>query len=92
MAHVIGLFNDKSSAPQVVDALINSGFPRNSILRLEGSMDDLEHALVQTGIAADEASEYARDLPNGGAFVLVRVPVADVERAVRVMNRYTRTG
>ena len=76
----------------MVDELINSSFPRSSILRLEGSPDDLKRALVQAGSHADVARGYADDLPNGGAFILVRVAEADIERAVRVMNRYARTG
>ena len=90
MAVVIGLFHDKSVAPRVVDALINSGFARSKVFRLEGNKGDLERALRQAGTAADKAKTYVAEL-QGGALVSVSVAEAHVGRAVKIMNRYART-
>ncbi len=87
---MIGLFADKSVAPYVVDELINSGFPRSAVFRLEGNSGELERALLKAGTDAGDAGVYAGDLPHGGAFVSVRTRRAQIDRAVKIMNRYVR--
>lgn len=90
--NVIGLFDQKSVADQVVSALIEHGFNERNISRFEGDQEDLADQLERMGVSDDEATFYVEKLLGGGALVSVRAKGEHVDDAVYIMNRYTTEG
>ncbi len=89
--NVIGLFENKSVADQVVEELKNNGFKERNINRFEGDQSDIEGELEREGVADADANYYAEGLRQGGALVSVRVEDSHVDEAVEIMNRYAGT-
>ena len=89
--NVIGLFESKSVADQVVGELKDNGFKEKNINRFEGDQGDIEGELEREGVADADASYYAEGLRQGGALVSVRVEDSHVDEAVEIMNRYAGT-
>ena len=89
--NVIGLFENKSVADEVVEELKNSGFKERNINRFEGDQGDIENELEREGVADADANYYAEGLRQGGALVSVRVEDNHVDEAVEIMNRYAGT-
>ena len=90
--NVIGLFESKSVADQVVQELKDNGFKERNINRFEGDQGDLENELEREGVADADADYYADGLRQGGALVSVRVEDSHVDEAVEIMNRYADGG
>ena len=89
--NVIGLFETKSVADQVVQELKDNGFKERNINRFEGDQSDIENELGREGVADADADYYADGLRQGGALVSVRVEDNHVDEAVDIMNRYATT-
>ena len=89
--NVIGLFETKSVADQVVQELKDNGFKERNINRFEGDQGDIENELEREGVADADADYYADGLRQGGALVSVRVEDNHVDEAVDIMNRYATT-
>ncbi len=89
--NVIGLFESKSVADQVVSELKDNGFKNNNINRFEGDQGGIERELEREGVASADADYYAEGLRQGGALVSVRVEDSHVDEAVEIMNRYAGT-
>jgi uncharacterized protein (TIGR02271 family) len=85
---VIGLFNDRSEAQQVVQALGNDGFRREDIRTLTSQEGASVGTLTAHGVPEAEAQAYAEGLRRGGAVVLVDAADERAERAVAIMERY----
>lgn len=86
--NVIGLFESKSVADQVVEELKTRGFNGRNIERFEGDQKDLENELEREGVTDTDASYYAEGLRQGGSLVSVRAEDDQVDDAVEIMNRY----
>ena len=86
--NVIGLFESKDIADQVVQELKDNGFKERNINRYEGDQSDIENELEREGVADTDADYYAEGLRQGGALVSVRVEDNHVDEAVEIMNRY----
>ena len=89
--NVIGLFETKSVADQVVQELKDNGFKERNINRFEGDQGDIENELEREGVADADADYYADGLRQGGALVSVRVEDNHVDEAVDIMNRFATT-
>ena len=89
--NVIGLFESRSVADQVVQELKDNGFKGNNINRFEGDQGDIENELEREGVTDADASYYAEGLRQGGALVSVRTEDNHVDEAVEIMNRYAGT-
>ena len=90
--NVIGLFENRSVADQVVQELLAAGFSERNLNRYEGSQDEIERELGREGISSADADYYAEGLRSGGALVSVRAKDNQVDEAVEIMNRYANTG
>jgi uncharacterized protein (TIGR02271 family) len=86
--NVIGVFDNTGIADQVVNDLTNSGFNVSDINQYQGSSSDLEDQLQSAGISADDARDYAANVGQTGALVMVRADEARTDEAVEIMNRY----
>ena len=90
--NVIGLFENRGVADQVLEELLAAGFSERNVNRYEGSQDELERELEREGISDADADYYAEGLRSGGALVSVRAKDNQVDEAVEIMNRYANTG
>jgi uncharacterized protein (TIGR02271 family) len=86
--NVIGVFDSATIADQVVNDLTASGFSSSDINQYQGSSSDLEDQLQSAGISADDARDYATNVGQAGALVMVRADDARTDEAVEIMNRY----
>jgi len=86
--NVIGVFDNTGIADQVVNDLTSSGFNVSDINQYQGSSSDLEDQLQSAGISADDARDYAANVGQTGALVMVRADEARTDEAVEIMNRY----
>jgi uncharacterized protein (TIGR02271 family) len=86
--NVIGVFDSASIAEQVVSDLTASGFSSGDINQYQGSSSDLEDQLQSAGVSADDARDYAANVGQAGALVMVRADDTRTDEAVEIMNRY----
>lgn len=86
--NVIGVYDSASIADQVVNDLTSSGFNVSDINQYQGSSSDLESQLQSAGVAVDDARDYATNVGQVGALVMVRADDARTDDAVEIMNRY----
>ena len=95
---VIGLFNDRREAQQVVQALVDDGFRREDIRTVTSQEEASVGTLTALGAPEPEARQYAEAVRRGGAVVLVDAADDRANRAVAIMerspavDRETRTG
>lgn len=87
-SNVIGVFDSVDVADQVVSDLTSSGFDGSTVSSYKGSSGDLSGELQSAGLEADEASEYASSVGQGGALVVVQADDSQTDDAVAIMNRY----
>lgn len=87
-SNVIGVFDSVDVADQVVSDLTSSGFDSSTVSSYKGSSGDLSGELQSAGLDADEASEYASSVGQGGALVVVQADDSQTDDAVAIMNRY----
>jgi uncharacterized protein (TIGR02271 family) len=85
---VIGLFNDRREAQQVVQALVDDGFRREDIRTLTRQEEASVGTLSAYGVPEAEAQAYAEAVRRGGAVVLVDAADDQADRAVAIMERY----
>lgn len=86
--NVIGVFDSASIADQVVNDLTAGGFDVSDIDQYQGNSSDLENQLQGAGISADDARDYATNVGQAGALVMVRADDTRTDEAVEIMNRY----
>jgi len=86
--NVIGVFDSVSTADQVVSDLTSSGFNSSTINRYVGSSGDLEQELQRAGVTADDARDYAANVGQDGALVIVQAEDTRTDEAVEIMNRH----
>lgn len=86
--NVIGVFDSASIAEQVVSDLTASGFSSGDINQYQGSSSDLEDQLQSAGVSVDDARDYAANVGQAGALVMVRADDTRTDEAVEIMNRY----
>ncbi len=90
--NVIGVYDSVNIADQVVSDLTSSGFDSGTITRYEGSSGDLENQLQSAGVSADDARDYATNVGQEGALVMVRADDTRTDEAVEIMNsQYTES-
>ena len=85
---VISAFDDKKVAGEVVNELLEAGFPERDITILEGGEDELVREIVGRGFGRDDAREFAEAAGRGKRLVAAEVPEEKVERAVAIMERH----
>jgi uncharacterized protein (TIGR02271 family) len=85
---VIGLFNDRREAQQVVQALVDDGFRREDIRTVTSQEEASVGTLTALGAPEPEARQYAEAVRRGGALVLVDAADDRADRAVAIMERY----
>jgi uncharacterized protein (TIGR02271 family) len=84
---VIGLFNDRREAQQVVHALVDDGFRREDIRTVTSQEEASVGTLTALGAPEPEARQYAEAVRRGGAVVLVDAADDRANRAVAIMER-----
>jgi uncharacterized protein (TIGR02271 family) len=83
---VIGLFNDRRDAQQVVQALADDGFRREDIRTVTSQEEASVGTLSAHGVPEAEAQPYAEAVRRGGAVVLVDTADERADRAVAIME------
>jgi uncharacterized protein (TIGR02271 family) len=83
---VIGLFDDRREAQQVVQALEDDGFRREDIRTVTSQEEASVGTLTARGIPETEAQYYAKGLRQGGALVLVEAADDRADQAVAIME------
>jgi uncharacterized protein (TIGR02271 family) len=95
---VMGLFDNRREAQQVVHALVDDGFRRDDIRTITSQEEASVGTLTAHGVPETEAQQYAEGIRRGGALVLVDTADDRADRAVALMerapavDRETRTG
>ncbi len=87
-SNIIGVFESVSVAGEVISDLTNNGFGSGAVTRYEGSSSGLEQQLLDAGIEADDAHNYAASVTKDGAIVVAQAEDDKVDEAVTIMNRY----
>ena len=97
---IVGLYDDRSTANQVVRDLESAGFGDDHLrfasheegeatsYDIDPTTDATPDALKRYGIADDETSFYAEGIRRGGSLVIARVHDQDVDKAVDLMARH----
>ena len=86
---VMGLFDDSSTAEQVMQELTSSGFDRNQVdLTKEDTSGELRDDLVKQGVSQDDADYYVQGISQGGALITVQADEGKTDEAVAIMDRY----
>ena len=85
---VIGLFDDRREAQQVVQALVEDGFRREDIHTVTSQEEASVGTLTARGVPETEAQYYAEGLRRGGALIIVEAADDRADRAVAIMERY----
>jgi uncharacterized protein (TIGR02271 family) len=89
MKTVVGLYQDKTTANQVVQALVNYGISQDIVNLTTGTANhDLSSTLTSEGVAVTEAEAYAEGVRQGGSLVSVQVDDDETNDVVSIMNRY----
>ncbi len=94
---VVGLYDDNTTAKQVIEALKDENFDRNSIhLVSHGSgrskkkkrkdEKDLVGKLSGRGVPTDDAKFYAEGVRRGGSLVMIHAPEDRAEEAAGIMS------
>lgn len=87
MESVIGLLRSHDAATRVQDALIQSGCSRDAVQTFAAeARQGLADILVDRGLTADRARQYAAAVEAGGVLVVAEAEKTDA--ALEVMNRF----
>lgn len=87
MKTAIGLYDEKSTAKQVQQELIDAGFDKNQIRITDTAT--AKSTLIEAGVSDNDADAYAEGIRRGGTLVTVAVEDNRAEKAVQIMNRYS---
>ncbi|HEV8290861.1 MAG TPA: hypothetical protein VGP94_03025 [Tepidisphaeraceae bacterium] len=82
MPTVLGIFNNRKHAEDVVLSLVEAGFERFDV----SIVDDVP-GLIEQGVPEEEARCYAEGIGRGGIVVAVRCFPEGIERAAEVMRK-----
>ncbi len=97
---VVGLYDDRTTARKVLDALESIGFGDDHLrfasneqgtpsdYDVEAATEATPDALARYGVADDQARFYSEGVRRGGSIVVARVHDGDVDKAVDVMARH----
>lgn len=89
MKTIVGLYQDKTTANQVVQELVNYGISQDIVNLVTGSASgDLRSTLISDGVSSTEAEAYAEGVRQGGSLVSVQVDDDSTNDVVAIMNRY----
>jgi len=87
MESVIGLLRSRDAANRVQDALIQSGCSREAVRIFNAeARQGVSDILVEAGLTAERARQYAEAVTAGGVLVVAEAEKADA--ALEVMNRF----
>ena len=89
---VMGLFDNRSEAQQVVQALVDDGFRREDIHTVTSQEEASVGTLTARGVPETEAQYYAEGLRRGGALIIVEAADDRADRAVTIMERSPAVG
>jgi len=88
---IVGVFDAVQEAESAAEDLIHHGFDRGDVrvvkpeaAKTGGSMD----LLVDAGLPADDAREYADELRSGGALVAVKTEDTETPRALDILKAH----
>lgn len=86
---IVGLYNDKKTAEQVVKELHAQGFQKDRIhLRDQSSGGDLTNSLRNVGVPEEDAQYYQEGIRGGGYLVTVDSPDPKADEAASIMDRF----
>jgi len=89
MKTIVGLYQDKTTANQVVQELVNYGISQDIVNLVTSDVSsDLGATLVTQGVDATEAQAYVEGVRQGHALVAVQVDDDSTNDVVAIMNRY----
>jgi len=89
MKTIVGLYQDSSTANQVVQALVNYGISQDIVNLTSGNASsNLRNTLTSEGVSSTEADAYAEGVRQGGSLVSVQVDDDSTNDVVEIMNRY----
>jgi len=89
MKTIVGLYQDRETASEVVQELVNYGLSQDIIsLVTNNSASNLRETLIADGVVATEAQAYAEGVRQGGSLISVQVDDDETNDVVEIMNRY----
>jgi len=89
MKTIVGLYQDSSTANQVVQALVKYGISQDIVnLTTGNASSNLRSTLTSEGVSSTEADAYAEGVRQGGSLVSVQVDDDSTNDVVEIMNRY----
>ncbi len=88
MNTIVALYDDASTANQVIRELKEYGIGQDSIHLVESATTDVSSMLTQGGLPDDDARYYAEGVRQGGTLISIRTNEEDTDAAVDIMDRY----
>ena len=86
---VIGLFEDRETARNVVEALTKAGVQEDAVETLaDTGVDTITERLVEAGYDEDKARGYGKALETGGALIVADVDDAKADAALETMRQF----
>ena len=88
---IVGLFDDRQKAQQVVQELATAGHPQSSIQCItpnDGmSSGDVTTSLMRAGVPTEEVRQISSEIASGDSIVVLKASDAAVEGAITILER-----
>jgi len=88
--NVVGLFQDTSKAPLVIQELVRHGFSQDSIqlINSQSAGANLNSYITRLGAPAEEAQFWARGVQSGGTLLTLQTTENRADEAIDIMERF----